>query len=164
MVFSTRPPESVCGTVGRPSIRTAAFLGSLGSIAPARRPWHSVSASGPTQPRVLFQRDSPTHVHPEPTPGRCTLLRPRSAPICRCRNINLLPIDYAVRLRLRGRLTLPGLSLDRKPWASGDKGFHLVYRYSCQHSHFLPLRPPSPEDFTAAGTLPYQTQSLRRAL
>src|SRR5678815_2486287 len=29
----------------------------------------------------------------------------------RCRNINLLPIDYPLRARLRGRLTLRGLAL-----------------------------------------------------
>ena len=51
--------------------------------------------------------------------------------------------------------------MDRKPWASGDKGFHLVYRYSCQHSHFLPLHLPSPGEFTAAGTLPYQNTLAR---
>ena len=32
-----------------------------------------------------------------------------------CRNINLLPIDYAFLPRLRGRLTLSRLALDRKP-------------------------------------------------
>src|SRR5687768_17548365 len=91
-------------------------------------------------------------------PGPPALLRPRSARSCWYGNINPFPIGYAVRLHLRDRLTLPGWSLDRKPWAFGDKGFHLVYRYSCQHSHFLPLHHPSPGGFAAAGTLPYRSK------
>ena len=35
------------------------------------------------------------------------------------RNINLVPIDYAFRPRLRGRLTLLRLALSRNPWIFG---------------------------------------------
>ncbi len=52
------------------------------------------------------------------------------------RNINLIPIDYSFRSRLRGRLTLRGLTLRRKPWTYGEHVFHMLYRYLCQHSHF----------------------------
>src|SRR3546814_4535944 len=52
------------------------------------------------------------------------------------RNINLVPIDYGFRPRLRGRLTLRGLALRRNPWAFGESVSHTLYRYSCQHSHF----------------------------
>ena len=38
LVFSTCPPESVCGTVTSPSSQSAAFLGSVGSNTSARRP------------------------------------------------------------------------------------------------------------------------------
>jgi hypothetical protein len=55
------------------------------------------------------------------------------------RNINLVPIDYAFRPRLRGRLTLLRLTLSRNPWTFGDRVSHSVYRYSCQHSHFRSL-------------------------
>jgi hypothetical protein len=63
-------------------------------------------------------------------------------------NIHVVPIDYAFRPRLRGRLTLRRLTLRRNPWTFGDRVFHSVCRYSCQHSHFrylqgvsrLPLR------------------------
>ena len=58
----------------------------------------------------------------------------------RPRNINLVPIDYGFRPRLRGRLTLRGLALRRKPWIFGDSVSHTVYRYSCQHSHFRYLQ------------------------
>ena len=51
-------------------------------------------------------------------------------------NINVVPIDYAFRPRLRDRLTLRRLALRRNPWTFGDSVFHTVCRYSCQHSHF----------------------------
>ena len=51
-------------------------------------------------------------------------------------NINLISIDYGFRPRLRGRLTLRGLTLRRNPWIFGEEVFHFFYRYLCQHSHF----------------------------
>ena len=50
------------------------------------------------------------------------------------RNINLIPIDYAFRPRLRGRLTLLRLALSRNPWTSGEGVSHPLCRYSCHHS------------------------------
>src|SRR5262245_58030624 len=58
-------------------------------------------------------------------------------------NINVVPIDYAFRPRLRDRLTLRRLTLRRNPWTFGDSVFHTVCRYSCQHSHFRYLQRPS---------------------
>src|SRR5258708_38597810 len=58
-------------------------------------------------------------------------------------NINVVPIDYAFRPRLRDRLTLRRLTLRRNPWTFGDSVFHTVCRYSCQHSHFCSLQEPS---------------------
>ena len=58
-------------------------------------------------------------------------------------NINVVPIDYAFRPRLRGRLTLRRLTLRRNPWTFGDSVSHTVCRYSCQHSHFRYLQGPS---------------------
>ena len=52
------------------------------------------------------------------------------------RNICLISIDYGFRPRLRGRLTLRRLALRRNPCTLGDRVFHSVCRYSCQHSHF----------------------------
>lgn len=51
----------------------------------------------------------------------------------RCRNINLLSIDYASLPRLRSRLTPGGKSWPGKPWAYGEYVSHIFYRYSCQH-------------------------------
>ena len=58
-------------------------------------------------------------------------------------NIDCIPIDYAFRPRLRDRLTLRRLALRRNPWTFGDRVFHSVCRYSCQHSHFRYLQEPS---------------------
>ena len=72
----------------------------------------------------------------------------------RYRNINLFPIDYPLRARLRGRLTLRGLALRRNPWAFGERASHPLYRYSCQHSHFRYLHHPLPDGFTGLRNAP----------
>ena len=59
-------------------------------------------------------------------------------------NVNPGPIDYGSRPRLRGRLTLRGLTLRRNPWTFGDSVSRTVCRYSCQHSHFRYLQKGSP--------------------
>src|SRR6202030_3354349 len=58
-------------------------------------------------------------------------------------NINVVPIDYAFRPRLRDRLTLRRLALRRNPWTYGGGVSHPPFRYSCQHSHFCGLQEPS---------------------
>ena len=60
----------------------------------------------------------------------------RSVTTSRLTNINVIPIDYAFRPRLRVRLTLLRLTLSRNPWTFGEGVSHPLYRYSCQHSHF----------------------------
>ena len=72
----------------------------------------------------------------------------------RLRNINLIPIDYGFRPRLRGRLTLGGLTLPRNPWAYGESVSHTLCRYSCQHSHFRYLQHPSQDTFTGLRNAP----------
>src|SRR5947207_11819235 len=58
-------------------------------------------------------------------------------------NIDVVPIDYAFRPRLRDRLTLRRLALRRNPWTFGGSVSHTPFRYSCQHSHFRCLQRPS---------------------
>jgi hypothetical protein len=53
----------------------------------------------------------------------------------RCWNVDQLCIDYVLRPHLSSRLTLGGRTWPRKPWVYGDQNSHLVYRYSCLHSH-----------------------------
>ena len=72
----------------------------------------------------------------------------------RPRNINLVPIDYGFRPRLRGRLTLRGLALRRNPWTFGESVSHTLCRYSCQHSHFRYLQEPSRDPFTGLRNAP----------
>ena len=98
-----------------------------------------------------------------PSPGWPTLLRPPFAqtPTWWYRNINLFPIDYAFRPRLRDRLTLRGLPLLRKPWAYGDKVFHLVYRYSCQHTLFCFLQHLSRDTFAGEQNAPLPSALLK---
>jgi hypothetical protein len=74
--------------------------------------------------------------------------------------VHPIPIDYAFRPRLRGRLTLRRLTLRRNPWTFGEGVSHTLYRYSCQHSHFpylhgpsqVPLRRPRERSATACLT------------
>ena len=97
-----------------------------------------VSVSGTVYSRGYFQGP----LHRPPNPIRTNNCRDPSTPE-RPRNINLVPIDYAFRPRLRGRLTLRGLALRRNPWDFGESVSHTLYRYSCQHSHFRYLQDPS---------------------
>ena len=89
--------------------------------------------------------------------GSATLLRPSCGnhPWW-CRNINLLPITYAFRPRLRNRLTLGRLTLPRNPWAYGERVSHTFYRYSSLHKLFQALHRSSPYGFTALGMLAYR--------
>ena len=55
-------------------------------------------------------------------------------PPYRCGNVDPLSIDYAFRPGLRCRLTPGGRTCPGKPWDSGDRDFHPVFRYSCPHN------------------------------
>jgi hypothetical protein len=97
-----------------------------------------VSVSGTVLTQGLFPGTSSP-------PGQSSKTRryKRSVTTCRLTNINVIPIDYAFRPRLRDRLTLRRLTLRRNPWTFGDTVFHSVCRYSCQHSHFRRLQETS---------------------
>ena len=69
-------------------------------------------------------------------------------------NVRPVPIDYAFRPRLRGRLTLRGLALRRNPWAFGGSVSHTPSRYSCQHSHLPYLQRLSRDTFIGLGNAP----------
>ena len=74
----------------------------------------------------------------------------------RCRNINLLSIDYPFRVCLRSRLTLIRLALIRNPWSFGEGVSHPLYRYLCLHLLFHKLHCDSHHSFYVDGMLPYQ--------
>src|SRR5579862_7882338 len=97
-----------------------------------------VSVSGTVLTQGLFPGTSSP-----PGQSSKTERHKRSVTACRLTTINVIPIDYACRPRLRDRLTLRRLTLRRNPWTFGDTVFHSVYRYSCQHSHFRYLQDAS---------------------
>src|SRR6266480_6195706 len=74
---------------------------------------------------------------------------------------NLLCIRYALRPRVSSRLTLGGRTWPRKPWVYGDQDSHLVYRYSCLHSHYSTLHRPFPFGFAALNTLSYHSRNSK---
>ena len=94
------------------------------------------------------QSDKPRPLTPSVTTGRS-------------RNVRLVPIDYAFRPRLRGRLTLRGLALRRNPWAFGESVSHTLCRYSCQHSHSPYLQHASQHTFAGLGDAPLPLQESR---
>ena len=94
------------------------------------------------------QSDKPRPLTPSVTTGRS-------------RNVRLVPIDYAFRPRLRGRLTLRGLALRRNPWAFGESVSHTLCRYSCQHSHSPYLQRASQHAFAGLGDAPLPPQESR---
>ena len=134
--YSPHPPVSVSSTVSAAVDPREAFPGSM------ELPSYGLSEDAHLitsrhRGRVCghcLLRPLPTGLNHHPIGGSAILLRPSSWNHPRwCRNIRLLPIDYAFRPRLRGRLTLSRLSLPRNPWVYGDRVFHPVYRYSRQH-------------------------------
>ena len=77
---------------------------------------------------------------------------------------SLLPITYAFRPRLRGRLTLGGRTFPRKPWDFGGKDSHLTFRYSCPHNHFHTVHARLPLRFDPYATLLYHADAPHRKL
>ena len=133
LVFSTRPPVSVWGTVP--------FDLKLRSFSWKHGINHFCSVEHRHQFSALWNRIClipPAYYlkHGQPSPCWPSLLRHSVAVKGRYRNIDLFPIDYVFRPHLRGRLTLRRLALRRNPWSFGEGGSHSLYRYSCQHSHF----------------------------
>ncbi len=73
------------------------------------------------------------------------------------RNINLLSIAYALRPRLRSRLTLSRLALLRNPWAFGGGVSHSSF---VTHASILTSQASTAglrRRFTGQGTLPYHS-------
>ena len=108
-------PTCVRLRYGHPKISLEVFLGSVGSATSLKRelvvtPQGHGPADLPTRPPYVLEPAPPVA-------GSPTLLR---HPIVQTifewyGNINPFPIGYAFRPRLRGRLTLGGLPLPRKP-------------------------------------------------
>ena len=89
-----------------------------------------------------------------PSPGRSTLLRPPFAVEVGTGILTGFPSTTLMKPRLRVRLTLRGLASRRKLWAYGEQVSHLLYRYSCQHSHFRYLHRSSRYGFAGLRNAP----------
>jgi hypothetical protein len=108
-----------------------------------------VSVSGTVHMLALF----PGPLRPPPQSDKREQ-RFRDVTSSRPGTIDPVPIDYGCRPRLRGRLTLRGLTLRRNPWAFGDRVSRPVCRYSCPHSHFRYLHRSSRDGFTGVRNAP----------
>ena len=156
--FSPRLPVSV--SVRAQSLWLAAFPGSVDSatsvlVFPRHHRSGSRPADLPTEPPCQLGRA----FHPPAAP---ILLRPRFTHNEQLwyRNIHRLSIAYALRPRLRSRLTLGGRSLPRKPLACGGMDSHHASRYSCRHSHFCPLHRSLRYGFAGGQNAPLPPRAL----
>ena len=130
---SPYPPVSDCGTGARGAI--AAFLGTgyacfptLVSVRVAARPPHGGFSSRAASPLAPVSS----------LPARALRMRPRSSGHAQYRNVHLSSIGYALRPRLRPRLSQGRSALPWKPWISGlgDSHPHLA-----THSGILSSQP-----------------------
>ena len=139
------PPLPGCPSGGPPSPEVTGVFCLVPSTSFSQAPWYTLpvhlcwfgvrsimAGLFPGTPSLHGQSNKPVQLT-----AFVTTTRPR--------NVNLVPIAYGFRPRLRGRLTLRGLALRRNPWTFGESVSHTLCRYSCQHSHFRYLQDPSRE-------------------
>jgi hypothetical protein len=154
LVFSTCPPVSVLVRARATSLED--FLGGMASgTRRLRASWHRTSGyAGPDLPRptptCLPQDDHRLGSHSLPRPPIGQTVATWYG------NINPLAIDYALRPRLRSRLTLSRRTLLRKPWTIGGEDSHLPFVTHAgiltSHASTAGLR----RRFTGVGTLSYR--------
>jgi hypothetical protein len=148
------PPLHGCPHKGHPSPEVTDAICLVPSASFSQAPWYTLP--------VHLCRFGVRSLMMELFPGRHSLHAQSNKHVqftisvtsIRFRNINLIPIDYAFQPRLRGRLTLRRLTLRRKPWTFGENVSHILYRYSCQHSHFRYLQQTSRFAFTGLRNAP----------
>jgi hypothetical protein len=139
------PPAPGCPETGPPSPEVTGAFCRVPSTPFSQAPWYALPvhlcrfrvrsmslALFPGTPSLQGQSNKPSQLT-----AFVTSSRPGT--------INPVPIDYGFRPRLRGRLTLRGLTLRRNPWTFGERVSHTLYRYSCQHSRFRCLQGRSRE-------------------
>ena len=136
------PPTPACARMGPPSPEVTGAFCRVPSTPFSQAPWYALPVHlcrfGVRSIRGLFPGT--------PTPPAESNNREQLSEFVTTRwptNINVVPIDYAFRPRLRDRLTLRRLALRRNPWTFGGSVSHTPFRYSCQHSHFCGLQEPS---------------------
>ena len=147
------PPATGCPDAGPPSSEGTEAICRVPSGYFSQAPWYTL----PDHLCRFRVRSIWRGYFLEPLGCMTNPIRPHNfhdpSHISRPTNINVVPIDYPLRARLRGRLTLLRLALSRNPWSFGERASHPLYRYSCQHSHFRYLH----------GRLPFRFNGLRNA-
>ena len=130
------PPEKTCVDPGPPSSEGTEAICRVPSGHFSQAPWYTLPDHlCRFRVRSIRWGYFPGQLGSPTNPIRLNYIRHPSH-ISRPTNINVVPIDYPLRARLRGRLTLRRLALRRNPWSFGERASHPLYRYSCQHSHF----------------------------
>ena len=148
------PPTRACAYVGPPSSEGTEAICRVPSVHFSQAPWYTLPDHlCRFRVRSIRRGYFPGQLRSPANPLRLNDTRHPSH-TSRPTNINVVPIDYPLRARLRGRLTLLGLALSRNPWSFGDRASHPVYRYSCLHSHFRYLHDPLPDRFTGLRNAP----------
>ena len=129
--YSPHPPESVYGTITYYlKLRGFSWKHGINDFVSIRSRHNASELVGKriylsSPPTRLNRKSNNRLAYPSPSPHRNNRWY---------RNINLFPINYAFRPRLRDRLTLRRLPLRRKPWVYGVRVSHPHLRYSCQHN------------------------------
>ena len=100
-------------------------------------------------------------VPPIPTGGSAPGARLRRDSRAGRRNVRLPSIGYALRPRLRTRLTLGGRTWPRKPRICGGRDSRPPFRYSCLHGRPHALHRPSRGGFAAHAALSYHPRNAR---
>jgi hypothetical protein len=126
----------------RQPTRGLGYLPASPHRSPAPHKGHDTPAS-PKGDKVLFSVVWPAWTRPE-----------------RYRNINRSSIDYALRPRLRSRLTLGGLTFPRNPWAYGGRVFHPSFATHAGIRTRQASTARFPGRFTRLTTLPYPSAPL----
>ena len=117
------PPAKSCLLTGPPSRELTEVFCRVPSMQFSQAPWYSlpvhlcwfrVRSNGGLFPGTVRQQAQ----------SNKGSLRFRSVTSSWPTNINVVPIDYAFRPRLRGRLTLRRLALRRNPWTFGGSVSH----------------------------------------
>ena len=142
--FSPHPPVSVYGTGTWYTI--AAFLGSRNRTLPYLCSVRVTDSDHETDLPVPLLPCLPGAL----SPGCAVLLRPHSSDTMRYRNLDLLSIGYALKPRLRPRLTQGRSALPWKPWIFGREDSHLSL---ATHSGILSSYPSTAPSGTASSVL-----------
>ena len=147
------PPPAACATGGLPSRELTGAICRVPSTQFSQAPWYALPVH---LCRFRVRSDGGLFPGTSSRPNQSDKVRQltKSVTIPWPMNINMVPIVYGFRPRLRGRLTLRRLTLRRNPWTFGESVSHTLYRYSCQHSHFRYLQHGSRHTFAGLRNAP----------